>query len=78
MSCPDHCCADDEQQQHAYSPDQEVEDAASILLPTWYPPQPTGVVFQTGLHVKNSLTRSKVPFVTLTGTNQLTWYMYVR
>jgi hypothetical protein len=34
-------------------------------------------VFTTGLRVKNSLTRTKVPFITMTGTNHLTWYMYV-
>lgn len=56
-------------------------------LPKWHAPCPLGVchevtakafVFETGLCVKNSLTRTKVPFVSMTGTNQVTWYMYVR
>jgi hypothetical protein len=52
-------------------------------LPPWHAPCPPRVgnnnafVFDTGLAVKNSLTRTKVPFVTMSGTNQLTWYMYV-
>ena len=53
------------------------DSADASKLPTWYPPAPPAVTFHTGVCVKNSLTRTKVPFVTMTGTNQLTWYMYV-
>jgi hypothetical protein len=69
-------------QQHG---DDDVCDSNDTSkLPPWHAPCPPPrlrdthhVVFDTGLKVKNSLTRTKVPFVTMTGTNQLTWYMYV-
>ncbi|KAH8942535.1 hypothetical protein BDL97_14G106100 [Sphagnum fallax] len=40
----------------------------------WTPPAPTSKPAR-GLHVYNSLSREKVPFVTRDGSNQVTWYI---
>lgn len=40
----------------------------------WTPPAPTSKP-TTGLHVYNSLSREKVPFVTRDGSKQVTWYI---
>ncbi|KAH8942530.1 hypothetical protein BDL97_14G105600, partial [Sphagnum fallax] len=40
----------------------------------WTPPAPTSKP-ATGFHVYNSLSREKVPFVTIDGSNQVSWYI---
>lgn len=47
------------------------------LLAPWTKPAPARITHNVGLRVTNSLTRQKEDFVTMDGTNQMTWYMYV-
>lgn len=48
-----------------------------LRLAPWFRPQPSVVTHSVGLRVMNSLTRTKDEFVTMDGSNRLTWYMYV-
>jgi hypothetical protein len=52
------------------------EKKESILAP-WHKPTPANLSFQTGLKMMNSLTRQPEEFITMSGDNQVTWYMYV-
>lgn len=47
------------------------------LLAPWTKPAPATITHNVGLRMTNSLTRQKEDFVTMDGTNQMTWYMYV-
>jgi hypothetical protein len=53
------------------------DNSSSSGCATWQRPEPIRLTFQTGLQVRNSLTRRNDAFVTQTGNNQVTWYMYV-
>jgi hypothetical protein len=50
---------------------------SSSLLAPWYKPAPAAVTHSTGLKILNSLTREKEDFITMDGSNRVTWYMYV-
>lgn len=47
------------------------------LLPPWEVPAPAVVSHDMGLYVMNSLTRKKEKFITMDGSKQVRWYMYV-
>ncbi|CAK9205088.1 unnamed protein product [Sphagnum troendelagicum] len=54
-----------------------VQNGLEVFEPegrNWTPPAPTSKP-TTGLHVYNSLSREKVPFVTRDGSKQVTWYI---
>lgn len=44
-------------------------------LPPWEKPSPLEITHDVGLHIMNSLTRSKDKFITMDGGKQIRWYM---
>jgi hypothetical protein len=51
--------------------------AGASIMPPWEKPCPPSVTHDPKLKVLNSLTREKNHFMTMDGTNRITWYMYV-
>lgn len=47
------------------------------ILPPWEVPEPGAVTHDMGLYIMNSLTRNKDKFITMDGSKQVRWYMYV-
>jgi len=49
-----------------------------VRQPPWLRPSPAeGIAHDPRLRIMNSLTREKEHFVTMDGTDRITWYMYV-
>jgi hypothetical protein len=48
---------------------------SGTALPPWEAPNPPSIQHDPKLMVLNSLTRQKNHFVTMDGSNRITWYM---